>query len=142
MRCLGCGSEVVENVWGNWCDSCGGVVVGNPPKLFFRHVATVEGKGGRYPIVYDLSAESYGVAWPKKVVLVKCIHCGMQTPGDDPRGGLTRLDDLRVSYHSKRGPLDAMLAFIEPIARGGSEELPELSAAPSSTLEERKMILG
>lgn len=140
MRCKKCNSEVVENAWGDWCDYCGGVIVGT--KLFFRHVATVEGKGGRYPIVYDLSAETYGVAWPKKVVFVKCVYCGMQTPGDDPRDGLTRLDDLRVSYYSKRGSLDAMLAFIEPVARGESVELPELSAAPSSTPEERKLILG
>lgn len=143
MRCIKCGSETRENEWGDWCDQCGGVIVaGTPPKLFFRHVATVEGARGRFPIVYDLSASAYGVAWPKEVTMVKCRHCGQQTPGDDGRDGLTRLDDLRVAYHSRRGALDTMLAFIQPIARGNSEELPSLSVAPTATEGEGQQVLG
>lgn len=143
MDCKGCNRETVENAWGHWCDNCGGVVVGNPPKLFFRHVATVDGPGGRYPIVFDVSAGAYGVAWDRKVTLVKCIHCGQQTPSDDHRKDLTRLDELRPhGYYSKRGTLDAMLAFIQPIARGDGEDFPEISAHPNATDEEKLIILG
>ncbi len=144
MKCVGCNDEVPETVWGNWCDKCGGVVIPGTPRarLFFRHVATVDGAGGRFPVVYDLSAEAYGVSWPKTQVMVTCVHCGSQTPGEDPRNGLTRLDDLRVPSNSRRGTLDAMIALIQPIARGDSEDLPGISAAPSSTPEERKTVLG
>ena len=143
VNCLGCGDEVVVNEWGNWCDKCGGVILaGKPPRLFFRHVATVDGKGGRFPIIYDLSSASYGVAWPRKVTYVTCIHCGGKTPGDDPREGLARLDDLKVSFNSKRGSLEAMMALIQPIARGDSDDFPEISAAKTATQEEENIVIG
>lgn len=142
MNCVGCRREAVENEWGAWCDECGGVVLGNPPKLFFRHVATVEGQGGRFPIVYDISAEEYGVAWRRRVLMVKCVHCGQQTPAETRRG-LTLLDDLRTTqYYSKRGPLDLMLAHIQPIAKGDSEELPAIFASPQTTEEEKKVLFA
>jgi hypothetical protein len=104
-------------------------------------VATVEGAGGRYPVVYDISTESYGVAWPKKVILVKCVHCGLQTPIENPKKDLTHLEDMGVPKHySHRGSLDAMLALIQPIARGDSNDIPELIAAPSATELEKKLI--
>lgn len=154
VECINCKSQnTVENVWGNWCDACGGVMLPGslvddsdkglhpgPPRLFFRHVATVSGAGGRYPIVFDLSAGQYAIAWPRKVELVKCQHCGQNTPVE--RTGLGNLDDLKlIGYHSARGTLDAIIAVGQPIAKGDSDELPELSAAPSSTEEERKIIL-
>jgi hypothetical protein len=141
MRCLGCGQETIFSEWGDWCDPCGGVVVaGSPPRLFFRHVATVKGDCGIFAVVYDISAEQYGVAWPRKVVTTKCIHCGQNTP-IDVRTGLAVLDDLQHrGFHSKRGTLDAMLAFVQPMARGGSSEIPILAPAPSVTDEERRII--
>jgi len=143
MNCQGCKGDTVDNAWGHWCDACGGVVVGTPPRLFFRHVATVDGAGGRFPIVYDISAQAYGVAWPKIVTMIKCVHCGMQTPGSDDRKGLTKLDDSgSQNFYSKRGTLDAMLAFIQPIAKGDSEDFPEISANPNATDEEKLIVLG
>jgi hypothetical protein len=127
-------------MWGNWCDSCGGVVLGNPPKLFFRHVAVVDGAGGRFPIVYDLSTETYGIAWPRKVVQVKCIHCAQLTPVE-ARKDLTNLDDIKPSgFYSKRGSLNEMIAAGQPLAQGDSSELPSLDPAPSATAEEVAII--
>lgn len=141
MRCVGCRAETLDTVWGDWCDACGGVMVpGNPPKLFFRHVATVSLEKSIYPIVYDLSSESYGVAWPKTIITVQCIHCGQHTPVDD-KHGLNRLDDLALRrYNSKRGSLDAIIAFIQPIVQDGSPEMPSLAPAFSATEEEIKII--
>lgn len=141
MRCIGCSTETTFSEWGDWCDVCGGVMVpGTPPRLFFRHVATAKGPGGIFAVVYDVSAEAYGVAWPRKVMMTRCIHCGQQTPVD-ARSGLTVLDDLQHrGYHSKRGSLDAMLALVQPLARGDSQEIPELAPAPSITDEERRTI--
>lgn len=152
MNCLGCTRETVYNAWGEWCDSCGGVVIGDPPntagakppRLFFRHVATVRGKGGHFPIVFDLSSDCYGVAWQRKVTLVKCIHCGLLTPSDDARHGLAVLDEVHTrtqSFCSKRGSLDAMISLIQPIARDGGEEFPSIHAAPSSTEDERSLLM-
>lgn len=139
MNCERCRQETEETPWGPWCDTCGGVVIGE--RLFFRHVATVSGEGGRFPVVYDLSAEAYGVAWPKKVQFVPCIHCGKSTPVE-VRKGLSVLDDLKSrGFLSMRGTLDQALAVIQPIARGDSPDIPEISAAPSSTEEERKAII-
>ena len=141
ISCVGCGRETIQDMWGNWCDNCGGVVIGPPPRLFFRHVATLDGAGGRYSVVYDLSSESYGVAWPKKSTMVKCTHCGQLTPGDNVRFGLLQLDEINPQYYSTRGTLDAVVALIQPVARGDSDELPTLSVAPSCTEEERKILL-
>lgn len=156
MDCLNCRRETVSTAWGNWCDPCGGVFVEsvpnfvngiivsrNPPRLFFRHVATAHGPGGLYPIVYDLSAEAYGVAWPKSSETVKCVHCGQDTPLDPPRTGLAVLDEIRSrpqGYASKRGSLDAMIAVIQPIASKGTNEWPKLTPAPTATPEERALM--
>jgi hypothetical protein len=144
MNCLGCERETIETAWGNWCDPCGGVVIGQPPILFFRHVATMSGPTGHYPIVFDVSSNSYGVAWPRKTLMVTCIHCGLQTPGDDTRNGLKRLDDLRTQqFYSKRGTLDEILAWIQPIARGDGPDMPELAPAPSATeIEVKRFNVG
>lgn len=136
MNCIGCKQETVENMWGNWCDTCGGVVLGNPPGLFFRHVATLIGAGGRFPIVYDKSADAYGVAWVKKTIFVKCIHCGLNTPAD-ARHGLNNLDDIKPSgFFSTRGSLNEVIAIGQPLAQGDSKELPEWALAPTATPEE------
>lgn len=114
--------------------------MGQPPRLFFRHVATLEGIGGRYPIVYDLSSENYGVSWLRVIQKVRCVHCGQDTPVEERRG-LAALDDIKVrNYYSQRGSLDAMLALIQPIAQGISGEVPELSVAPTATQEEKDLL--
>jgi len=64
------------------------------------------------------------------------------TPGNDSRTGLAILDDMKATYFSKRGTLDAMIALSQPLAAGGTDELPVLSAAPSATEEEKKLVLG
>ena len=142
MDCQGCKREAVENLWGAWCDACGGVVVEGapkqPPKLIFRHVMTVEGAGGRYPIVYDNSAEQYGLAWEKAIDQVKCVHCHQMTPVEPPTG---RLEDIRSSrVFSKRGNLNEMIAASQPLAQGNSAEFPEKFAAPTATEEELAII--
>lgn len=143
MNCQSCGKQTVENEWGNWCDPCGGVVMNfgegtkRSTRLIFRHVATVHGAGGRFPVVFDLTANEYGVAWPKKMHNVRCVHCGKDTPVDN-RSGLAVLEEMRGGhiYASSRGSLDAMLALAQPLAMGESQEVPELSAAPSATAVE------
>lgn len=145
IKCLKCRNDTQKTAWGDWCDVCGGVVLqkGQDTELFFRHVATVEGKGGRFPIVYDRSASAYGVAWPKEVIYVDCVHCGMKTPANDDRRGLMKLDDIKSNgpgFYSQRGSLDAVLACIQPIAQGGGD-LPEISAAPTATDDEKKMVV-
>jgi len=141
MKCVRCGGETVQDQWGDWCDDCGGVAA-SLDKMMFRHVATVNGAGGRFAVVYDSSTADYGVMWPREDSMVICIHCGQQTPSE-VRSGLMQLDGMKPSkYYSKRGSLDAMLAFIQPIARRGSEELPELSVAPTATKQERELVLG
>lgn len=141
MNCLGCNRETIDCAWGNLCEACGGVVVGDPPRLFFRHVATVFGNNIAYLIVFDLSANAYGVAWPRKQAMVTCVHCGMKTPGDDSRSGLGRLDEMRTQqYFSKRGTLNEVLATIQPIASEEGSALPTLAPAPSATEDERKQL--
>lgn len=142
MNCLACLQETVHNAWGEWCDRCGGVVTGSTkdPKLFFRHVATADGPGGRFPVVYDISSESYGVAWPKPSRETRCVHCGRLTPVD-AKSGLSNLDDMRQpAFYSSRGSLDAILAIALQKARGDSIEVPEISGAFSSTPEERQIM--
>lgn len=141
MNCLACEKETIENAWGNWCDFCGGVVIGQPPILFFRHVATVEGAEGRFPIVFDSSAGQYGVSWPKKIDQVRCIHCGMNTPTENTKD-ITGFGEFRSQkYYSSRGSLDAMLTLIWPHAKGNSLDIPTLSAAPTSTDIEKKILI-
>jgi len=107
-------------------------------------VATVDGVGGRFPVVYDISAEQYGVAWPKDQIMVGCRHCGQRTPGGESRYGLNLLEDApqQSNFYSARGTLDAMLALIQPRARGGAEDIPVISVAPTATVEEQKLVLG
>jgi len=147
MICVGCQKEAQETLWGVWCDSCGGVMLGNPPKLFFRHVATADGAGGRFPIVYDASSCSYAVAYPRpKSDFVKCQYCGKETPADPVEEkrrdrSAKELGFVRAPFYVSHGTLDAIIGIVQPMAKGDSPEVPELSQAPSSTPEER-ILLG
>jgi hypothetical protein len=127
-------------MWGEWCDPCGGVMLGSPPILFFRHVATLRGKGGTFPIVFDKSTDNYAIAWPRLIANVRCIHCGRDTPAE-VRKGLTNLDDMRPSgFYSTRGSLNEMIAIGQPLAKGQFDELPEKFVAPSATVEEVEIV--
>jgi hypothetical protein len=142
MNCSGCGVEAKETWWGPWCDRCGGVMIGDPPKLFFRHVATVDGPGGRFSVVYDISTADYAVTYPRLgSTTVQCRHCGQETPVD-PEGERRRAASAaELGFHlppvsTTHGSLDAVLAAIQPFARGKGDDIPELSRAPSATAEE------
>jgi len=125
--CLKCRADTIDLDYGPWCDTCGGVVVSGPdgPRLFFRHVATVYGAGGHYPVVWDPSTSDYMTLTQKA----------------NPRAASRDEDGLRppplVSYH---GSLDAVLAQIQPHAKGESAERPSLAPAPSATPEEMSLL--
>lgn len=123
MACSNCNRDTNDTKWGPWCDPCGGVHVNG--KLFFRHVATVDGPGGRFPIVFDISTSDY--AYMMRVV----------NPPSEKRDmdGFSR--PLLAVAH---GTLDAMIALSFPDAAGDGSRQPELSAAPSSTELERAII--
>lgn len=129
MICPGCGAEGKETVLGIWCDTCGGVVIRkgpNGPELLFRHVATLDGKGGRFPIVYDVSTGDYSMAYQREVKeFVKIRDEWVQ----------------RVKTFTNHGTLDAVIALGQPHAKGDGEEMPELSVAPSATPEEKGLVL-
>jgi hypothetical protein len=100
-----------------------------PDLLLFRHVATLDGKGGRLSIVFDASAKCYALIHPNR---------------RNPNAGKRDLDlgeFKRSPFLTEHGTLDAMIAIASGIARGDVEELPELSAAPSATPEERALVL-
>jgi len=133
MICQGCGLECRDWYGDAWCDHCGGVMA-RPDLLIFRHVATVDGKGGRLPIVYDESTSDYKFRYP-------------HTP--KPSEALKRkIDDgfnpdfvrrRSAGFLSAHGSLDAILALALPWAKGDGSEV-ELSASPTSTVEERTLL--
>lgn len=111
---------------GLWCDRCGGVMLPGPegPRLFFRHVATADGAGGRFPIVWDISMSDYMVLTKER----------------NPRGGRD-IDGLRPPHLiACHGSLDAVIAFIQPHAKGASDEWPSLTAAPTATDDEKALL--
>lgn len=140
MNCIGCDREGIETLVGVWCDPCGGVVgrsaerdaLGNVLRdglLLLRHVATVDGGGGRYPVVFDSSTGDYSASWPRVSSVVR------PTVRIDP--------DLQFrvnGIHTVHGTLDAVLAIVQPAAKGDSSDWPELSVAPTATVEERKLL--
>ena len=135
MTCKGCGGETTDWFGDAWCDPCGGVMIERAekgPRLIFRHVATADGAGGRLPMVWDESAQYYLFRWPNKV---------------NPRyaeRNTGRVDDVDFGptpVLSTFGIFDVVLTQALNAARGPEGgEVPELSMAPSSTLEERALV--
>jgi hypothetical protein len=119
--------------------------MGTKTLLLMRHVATVDGAGGRLPIVWDVSQQYYKFRHPKETnprfKRMKAEAEERAKKGLPPR---KRLDPLfAVSpVLTISGTLDAVLAMAQPIAQGDSKELPNLSHAPTATEPERQQILG
>lgn len=130
MFCVGC-ERVVHDWFGDpFCDFCGGVM-SRPGFLLCRHVATVEGVGGRLPIVWDESISNYKFRYP-------------YTPKPSEKMKRAGIDGFDFSFRtsgflSAHGPLDAVLALALPWARGDGQEV-ELSLAPTSTPEEKALL--
>lgn len=123
--CPTCNGETSElERWGPWCDTCGGVSF-KPGQLFFRHVATVYGDGGRFPIVFDVSTGDYAY-----------MHKEPNPPSDKKDIDGFKRPTVRVSH----GSLDAVIAVSYPDVRGDSGEA-HLAAAPSATPEEKAIVL-
>lgn len=101
-----------------------------PGLLIFRHVATVEGAGGRLPIVWDESTSDYKFRYP-------------YTPKPSEKLRRIGIDaDFKFSrpnFLSAHGSLDGVLALALPWAKGSGDEV-ELSASPTSTQEERVLL--
>ena len=98
--------------------------------LLFRHVATLDGAGGRLPVVWDESTSDYKFRHPTK----KNPRFFKKHRGID--------DDFRkrtpvLTFH---GSLDTILSLAQPIAKGPSKEWPEISAAPTATEDERRTL--
>jgi hypothetical protein len=94
--------------------------------VFFRHVATVDGPGGRFPIMYDESTSDYAY-----------MH---KTP--NPPTNKTDMDGFkRPRMRVSHGSLDAVIAVAYPDVRGEDGGQPELSAAPSATESEKAIVL-
>jgi len=130
MACVTCHSDTHESRWGPWCDACHGVSIA-PGQLFFRHVATVEGPGGRFPIVFDLSTRDYAYMFKDPVPAPPRERRGV----DDMDG--FRRPPMRIAH----GTLDAMIALSYGDVKGdGDGTNLELSASPASTPEERILI--
>ena len=98
--------------------------------LIFRHVATVDGQGARLPIVWDESTSDYKFRYPHKPNPSQ----KMRKIGIDP--DFARRAPRFLTVH---GTLDAVLAIALPHAKGEGNEV-ELSAAPTSTPEERALL--
>lgn len=126
MACKGCKGDTIDTWYGEWCQVCGGTAV-RPGVLIYRHVATVDGKGGRLAIVWDESTQDYAFIYPRKI---------------NPHAGSHDLDgEFRLTkLCTAHGSLDAMLALAQPEAKGDGDEFPSLSASPFSTVAERKMM--
>lgn len=130
--CLGCERQVPVTAVGVWCDACGGVAI-RPGDLLLRHVATVDGVGGRFAIVFDKSTSDYSVTVP--------------VPTPRAKAGKRDLDGfLPPPFTTFHGPLDLVIAMAQPYARGPkgpngeAPELPELFAAPTTTPEEKAIL--
>ena len=130
MNCVGCNREEAHDWYGDaFCDSCGGVMA-RPELLIFRHVATVDGLGGRLPIVWDESTSDYKFRYPHKPNPSKKLR----------KHGIDQEFISRIPrFLTVHGSLDGVLDIALPIAKGEGEEV-ELSAAPTSTLEERALL--
>lgn len=128
MKCPGCDADAKDTVLGLWCDDCGGVVIRKTESgkdLLFRHVATVDGAGGRFPIVFDYSTADYSVSYPREVKeFIKIKDEWVQS----------------IKTFTTHGDLNFVIAVAQPYAKGVSDELPELSVAPSATKEEREVV--
>lgn len=125
--CVTCKGETKETTFGPWCDVCGGVSF-KPDQLFFRHVATVDGPGGRFPIVYDMSTSDYAY-----------MHKEPNPPSNKRDIDGFHPPRARVSH----GSLDAMIAISYPDVRApiGQQSEVHLSASPKATPEEMVLIL-
>lgn len=130
MACFMCGGQTHDdNPWGPWCDACGGIAAG-PGRLLFRHVATVEGPGGRFPIVWDVSTSDYAY-------MLKTPH-----PPDPKRDKQRDMDGFkRPRVQVAHGTLDAVIAISYPDVKGEADEGVYLYPAPTSTEEERAIML-
>lgn len=104
-----------------------------PGFLIFRHVATVDGAAGRLPIVYDESTSDYKFRYPYK----ENPSAKLKSAGIDAFEFKRRTQPKFLTAHSS---LDGVLALALPWAKGDGDQV-ELSAAPTSTPEER-MLLG
>lgn len=130
MICRGCGRQSHDWYGDAWCDACGGVMA-RPGFLIFRHVATVDGKGGRWPIVYDESTSDYKFRYPR-----------VDKPSAKAKAaGIDTIDfgRSRRQFLTAHGSLDGVLVLALPRAKGNGDEV-ELSAAPTSTDEERTLL--
>ena len=129
MICRGCGRQSRDWFGDPWCDECGGVMA-RPGFLIFRHVSTVDGKGGRLPIVWDESSSDYVFRYPKKL-----------NPSEKLKENIDTFDFIRriPPFLATGGSLDAVLAIALPLVKGDGDSV-EISAAPTSTLEERALL--
>ena len=144
--CKGCGNAGGADWFGDpWCDPCGGIA-GRPGMLLMRHVATVDGKGCRLPIVWDVSQSYYKFRHPKKV---NPRYEALHKEAVDEHGNLRiSLEDIDLNDEFPVTPvltisnksLDAVIALSQPIAKGDSDEWPGLSAAPTATKSERMLM--
>ena len=90
-----------------------------------RHVCTVDGAGCRLPIVWDESASHYKFRHPRKVNegwKSRTIDWDLEMPGSR----------VLTVY----GSLDYVIALSRPVAKGDSEEWPQLIPAPTATPQE------
>lgn len=112
--------------WGPWCNTCGGVRF-KPGPLFFRWAATVQGPGGTFPIVYDISTSDYAY-----------MHKTANQPSDKKDIDGFRRPTRQVSH----GTLDACIAVAYVDCKDGQEDA-ELSVQPSPfTTEEELVVLA
>ncbi len=127
LTCRGCGATVPDWYGVPWCDRCGGVAK-RPGVLLLRHVATADGAGGRFPIVFDRSTSDYAAHYPKP-------------PGTKPTKMRGEPEGFRAPpIYTVHGTLDACIAVIQPYAKGDGAELPSLFAAPTATEEEKALL--
>lgn len=102
-----------------------------PGLLIFRHVATVDGKGGRLPIVWDETTSDYKFRYPRKEKPSQKLKQRIDHFDFKPQGG--------AKFCTVHSSLDGVLAMALPYAKGDGDEV-ELSAAPTSTEEERALL--
>jgi hypothetical protein len=119
--------------------------MGTDTLLLMRHVATVDGAGGRLPIVWDVSQQHYKFRHPRETnPRFKRMRAEAEERAKKGLPPRRQLDPLfAVSpVLTISGTLDAVLAMAQPIAQGESKELPNLSHAPTATDVEKAAILG
>lgn len=95
-----------------------------PGQFLLRHVATSDGQGGRLPICYDYSTADYCVAWERE------IKQFVKRAGEWKQSKRVFVD---------HGTLDHVLMIASKEGADGGEA-PELSAAPSATDLELKIL--